>query len=304
MRRGRRDALGRGAFILFCGIVLVAVLQIAWWIIFLLGIAPERRYVVMFASEGAFFMLALMAGVFLMYRTLVEQVRLKEARSTFLSAVTHELKSPLASLRLFLETIEEGRVGPEKRSDLVKKMLFDVDRLERLVRDLLRAGQIEARALEPALEKVDLGALAREAVERARPRLEEGDRIEVDSEISLCARGDRDLLASAIENLIDNAIKYSPPPRRIEVRLAPRGLVAEVEIWDEGIGLGPGLASRAFEPFERAGDEETRRTKGTGLGLFIVRGIAEAHGGRAWIGPRPDGRRGTAAGFYVPAGKP
>src|ERR1044071_6923641 len=125
--------IGRGAFAIFVGIVVLALAQVAWWITFLIRIGGDRRHMVMFLSEGGFFMVALLAGVFLMYRTLVEQVDLRRARATFLSAVTHERKSPLAAIRLFLETLDEDRVDAEKRKDLVKKMLLDTDRLERLV---------------------------------------------------------------------------------------------------------------------------------------------------------------------------
>ncbi|HVY62431.1 MAG TPA: histidine kinase dimerization/phospho-acceptor domain-containing protein, partial [Planctomycetota bacterium] len=142
--------IGRGAFATFLGIVALAIAQVAWWITFLVRIGGDRRHIVMFLSEGSFFVVALLAGVFLMYRTLMEQVRLRAARATFLSAVTHELKSPLAAIRLFLETLDAGRVTDEaKRRELVKKMLLDTARLEHLVADLLRAGQIEANRLEP-----------------------------------------------------------------------------------------------------------------------------------------------------------
>ncbi len=294
--------IGRAAFAVFAGIVILAVAQVAWWITFLIRIGGERRHIVMFASEGAFFMLALLAGVFLMYRTLLEQVRLRRMRATFLSAVTHELKSPIAAIRLFLETLEGDRVDEAKRRDLVRKMLLDTDRLDRLVADLLRAGQIVAGALAPALGRVDLRALAAEVVEAARPRLQAGDALDLDAGPPVAASGDRALLRSAIENLVDNAIKYSPPPRRVSVSVTAAAGDARIRDADERAGIDDAALGRAFEPFARGGNEEVRSAKGTGLGLFIVRGIAEAHGGRATIASRAPAARGTEAALAIPLG--
>jgi signal transduction histidine kinase len=292
--------IGRGAFTVFFGVVLLAALQLAWWIYFLARIAGDRRHVVMFASEGAVFMLALLTGVFLIYRTLIEQVRLKHMRGTFLSAVTHELKSPLASLRLFLETIESGRVDAEKRADLVQKMLLDVDRLERLVGDLLRAGQLEAHALRVERERVDLAELAAECGVGARRRLAAEDRLEIRAESGLAVDGDRALLRSVIENLLDNAVKYSRPPRRIALDVG-RGAArdAVVRVSDNGIGVDRATLAHIFEPFHRAGDEETRAAPGTGLGLFLVEGIVRAHGGSCAIESGGPGR-GTVVRCELP----
>jgi signal transduction histidine kinase len=299
--RARGQNLGRGALALFLGVAALAALQLAWWIYFLARIAGDRRHVVMFASEGGFFMLALLTGVFLMYRTLVEQVRLRHMRTTFLSAVTHELKSPLASLRLFLETLESGRVEEAKRPDLVRKMLLDVDRLERLVSDLLRAGQLEAGALAVAREEVDLSTLAAEAIEGSLRRIAPGDEILGAVGSSICVGGDAALLRSVIENLLDNAVKYSKPPRRIAVALKPdaeRGEVA-LSVSDNGAGIDRATLAHVFEPFQRAGDEETRAAPGTGLGLFLVDGIVRAHGGSCAVRSEGPGR-GTTVRCVLP----
>jgi signal transduction histidine kinase len=294
--------IGRGAFAIFLGVCALAVAQVAWWITFLVRTGAERRHVVMFASEGSFFMVLLLLGVWLMYRTLAEQVRLREMRATFLSSVTHELKSPLAAIRLFLETLEQGRADEEKRRDLVRKMLLDTERLERLVNDLLRAGRIEAGALSADEGEARLDAVVEGAAERARLRCGPGDEVRVEGPGPVLVPGDEELLRSAVENLLDNAVKYSPAPRRVVARLRADALEAVVEVEDAGLGIDPAFAARAFQPFARSGREETRAAPGTGLGLFLVRGIAEAHGGRAWIRPRPEGR-GTVAGIALPRGK-
>ncbi|HVY60368.1 MAG TPA: sensor histidine kinase, partial [Planctomycetota bacterium] len=134
----------------------------------------------------------------------------------------------------------------------------------------------------------------------ARSRLGPDDRLDWTPPAEpLPAPADPALVRSALENLIDNAIKYSQAPRAIAVTLVARDGAAEVGVHDAGIGFEERSARRVFEPFQRGGDEETRQRKGTGLGLFIVRGIAETHGGRAFIGPRAGGAAGTTAGFTI-----
>ncbi|MHC4391293.1 MAG: sensor histidine kinase [Planctomycetota bacterium] len=275
------SAPGRRAFIAFIAIVVLALAQIGWWILFLSRIAESRRQVFMILSEAIVFLIALLGGVFILYRTLTEQVRLKHMQATFLSAVTHELKSPLAAIRLLLETVESGRVkDAAKVRDLVGKSLLDVDRLEQLVNDLLCAGQLEQHDLQPSKTRLDFTALVREVAERARPRLiQEGDALKVTADRPIPIDGDPALLESVVLNLIENAAKYSPPPRAISVALAEREGRAELTVRDQGVGLDAEDRAQVFLPFFRAGDEETRTQRGTGLGLFLVQGIVRAHGG-------------------------
>jgi signal transduction histidine kinase len=295
--------IGRLGLTLFLGIVAFSVAQLGWWVYFLLRLAPDRRHAIMFASEGAVFLLALLAGVFLIYRALAQQVRLHQMRTTFLSAVTHELKSPLASIRLYLETLEAGRVPDEKQGPIVAKMLDDVSRLERLVTDLLRAGELESGRLKPRsedLDVVDLTSVARGVVDDARARLlEPGDELTAFLGPGVPVEGDRQLIRSVVENLLENAVKYSPAPRRIEVHAATRGGSAVLRVSDRGIGVDPDTAESLFEPFHRGGDELTRRAKGTGLGLFLVRGICEAHGGSCEVASAGPGQ-GTTVTCRLP----
>ncbi len=293
--------IGRLALTLFVGAVVFAVAQVGWWIYFLVRLAPDRRHVLMFASEGVFFLLIALAGFALIYRALAQQVRLRRQRATFLSAVTHELKSPLAALRLYLETLEAGRVGEEKRGAVLRNMADDVERLERLVSNLLRAGELDSGHIAPRLEPVDLGSLVARAVDDARERLlKPGDALAAAVADGVVVRGDAELLRSVVDNLIDNAVKYSPPPRRIDVQVERHNGSAVLEVRDRGAGVDPETAASLFEPFSRGEDEMTRRTKGTGLGLYLVRGIVTAHGGTCDVESEGAGR-GTAVRCRLPA---
>ena len=153
MSRGRRQGPGRLVFVVFCGVVFLCLAQVSWWIYFLTQISDNPRHVFMFASEGVVFVSALLLGVWIIYGALHEQVRLRHLRATFFSSVTHELRSPLAAVRLLLETMIAGRVTDlEKQADLSRKMLLDVDRLERLVAN--RWQRPEQRIKVPRVEKM------------------------------------------------------------------------------------------------------------------------------------------------------
>jgi len=278
----------RQALWAFWLIVTLAIAQVAWWIVFISRLAPDRRHIAMVWSEGTVFVLALLVGVFLLYRALAEQLRIRQQHSTFLASVTHELKSPLAALRLLLETLAAGRVkDPERGRDLARKMLLDVDRLEQLVQNLLRAGELDSAALEPSPRRLDLVPLVRERLERLGERC-----FGPDDEVRLTVAGpvwvevDEAMVESVVDNVLDNASKYSSPPRRIEVRVAadPSAARATLEVTDDGVGASADTLRGIFRPFFRAPDAERRAVRGTGLGLYLVRGIARAHGGEcdAW----------------------
>jgi signal transduction histidine kinase len=294
--------IGRGAFAIFLGVCALAVAQVAWWITFLVRTGAERRHVVMFASEGSFFMVLLLLGVWLMYRTLAEQVRLREMRATFLSSVTHELKSPLAAIRLFLETLEQGRADEEKRRDLVRKMLLDTERLERLVNDLLRAGRIEAGALSADEGEARLDAVVEGAAERARLRCGPGDEVRVEGPGPVLVPGDEELLRSAVENLLDNAVKYSPGAQAVEVDVRRDEDEVVVAVRDHGLGIPADEQAALFTKFHRGAEARTRGIRGTGLGLAMVDHIVRAHHGRVDVESQPG--RGSTFRIRLPVEEP
>jgi signal transduction histidine kinase len=288
-------------FVVFCGVVFLCLAQVSWWIYFLTRISSNPRHVFMFASEGLVFVSALLLGVWIIYGALHEQVRLRHLRATFFSAVTHELRSPLAAVRLLLETMVAGRVTDlEKQQDLAGKMLLDVDRLERLVTNLLQAGQLEAARLETLPERADLSALVRDVVEAVRPRLfAAGDAVTVTADVPVPVEVDPGLFRGVVENLLENASKYGAPPRTVEVSVRREGRMAYLSVRDEGVGLDAEARAMVFRPFYRAGDEETRSAPGTGLGLFLVHGIVEAHGGTCEVLSKGPGE-GTTLRIRIP----
>ena len=216
---------------------------------------------------------------------LVREIRRNEQHDSFLNAVTHELKTPVDSMKLYLQTLQSRDVAEAKRQEFYKIMLDDSDRLMGTIEQVLRAAR--TASTKPVLNsRVDLRQVVCECVTVARNRhhLDEdsigfSDRAGVTTNVL----GDTDELKAAIFNLVDNAVKYSGQKVNVQVELAESGTShLAIRVSDKGVGLQPSELKRIFKRFYRVPSSMALRVKGTGLGLFIVRSVAERHGGRAW----------------------
>jgi len=266
---------------------LVAVtLAVAWNVVVAkgLGSVAERLSTVhwLLLVLGSLFFALLLAGLVLLCAWLVREMRQSQRQQAFLDAVTHEMKTPLASLRLYVETLTLRDPGSARRAEFLGHMREDVERLERTVDEVLAAARAAARTRRPRREPVDLSDLLDESVRevRDRYRLAPGAvRLEVEGKPVALAQPDE--LALVFRNLVDNAVKYSGAS--VDVRVAARagdeGQV-RVVIEDQGVGIPREELRRIFLPFYRAGLDVQRRVKGLGLGLFIVRYLVRRQGGR------------------------
>jgi len=236
---------------------------------------------------GVIFFLVIIAGVVLNTIFLVREVRRNEQHDTFINAVTHELKTPIASIRLYLETLQRHDLDPDKRREFYRVMVEDSDRLTRLVEQVLRAARSPRQRLLHRTP-VDLRLLVTECLDVARQqhhlnadvlKLLEAPDLPADTTVL----GDPDELKAAVLNLIDNAVKYSGSHVAIEVELVALGdgRIA-VRVRDHGIGISAPELKRIFRRFYRIPGAVALRVKGTGLGLFIVSAIARKHGGRVF----------------------
>jgi signal transduction histidine kinase len=240
--------------------------------------------------------LLLIAGVVLNTIFLVREVRRNERQDSFLNAVTHELKTPIASIRLYLETLQRRPLSEEKRQEFYRIMLSDSDRLLSTVEQVLKAGEVTQRGHRQAFEPLDLRDLVQEAVARVRERNHlSADTISLDlAEEPLLVNGGVEELHTAFGNLLGNAIKYSPTGAAIAVRVfTSDDRSARVEISDGGIGIPPDHLKRIFKRFYRVPVREVLRRQGTGLGLFIVRSIAKQHGGDVSAASKGEGQGAT-----------
>lgn len=267
-------------FVVLC-IVLVAAavtLNIGWIMVNGRRVAPLIVGVTTFSL--------IIAGLIVYTVFLVREMGITEQQDSFLNSVTHELKTPIASIRLYLETLQSREVGDAQRKEFYRVMLQDADRLQHTVEQVLRAGAArQKRKLEQRVA-VDLSWLVQECVDTARTRhhLSE-DAITIvgsDASTPLVVQGDVDDLRTAIANLLDNAVKYSVGTPQITVQTAGATPdTAWVRVKDAGIGIPRAQIGRIFNRFYRF-QPIGSKVKGTGLGLYIVRSIAKRHGGRVF----------------------
>lgn len=286
------------------GLIVVAIsLTVAWGILAApetagpRAVAPARVVAYFFGS--VLFML-LIGGLVLIVLLLLREVRLNERQSNFVSAVTHELKTPVASLKLYLETLEYRELTPERRAEFYRTMHQDIDRLDATINNVLNAAMYTDRPVAEA-RPLDLARLARRAAETTltRHQLAKGAVRYVGPE-SLRVAGDPQALETALLNLLDNAVKYSK--ERVEVEIEVWGDAdgqAHVRVRDHGIGMSRTHLPFIFTRFYRIGAEVRRSRTGTGLGLFIVRAIVKGHKGTITVdSPGPD--RGSTFTITLP----
>jgi signal transduction histidine kinase len=260
-----------------CTVALAIALNIGW-------IVLNWRTGVMLALGVAFFGI-IITGVVLNTIFLVREIRRNEQQDAFLNAVTHELKTPVASMRLYLQTLQTRNIEDAKKREFYDIMLADSDRLMATIEQVLRAARTSST--RPVLNTpIDMRELVAECVEVAQTRhhlppgtLDLADRVRREALVL----GDADELRAAVLNLIDNAVKYSGQKARVTVEFGEAGPAhLSVRVRDNGMGIPASELKRIFKRFYRIPNTAALRVKGTGLGLFIVRSVAERHGGRAW----------------------
>jgi signal transduction histidine kinase len=254
---------------------------------------------------GILFFGAIVTGLVLNTIFLVREIRRNEQHDSFINAVTHELKTPIASIRLYLETLQRREIEEARRREFYQLMLVDTDRLMSTVEQVLKAGALGQKKGSAHRLPVDFNTLVRECVELARVRHHLGTQ-NLDYRESLSdagsARllGDPDELQTAVTNLLDNAVKYSPDGVQIAVELkAPEEEKIVLRVRDQGVGIPQDELKRIFKRFYRVRQRGRPRVKGTGLGLFIVRAIARNHGGRVFAQSEGAGK-GTTVTLELP----
>jgi two-component system sensor histidine kinase SenX3 len=259
------------------GLILVVLLLYIGWVVLL-----WRTGILVFF--GVLLLAMIIGGVVLNTIFLVREIRRNEQHDAFINAVTHELKTPVASIRLYLETLLSRSVEESKRKEFYRIMLDDSDRLLSTIEQVLRTGRVGAATRLLNRSPVELGALVEECIARARNLYNlSGDALIYRPTRSWKVLGDEDELQGAVSNLIDNAVKYSGPSVKViaEISEVDKNSVA-VRVKDQGVGIPKTELTRIFKRFYRVPGPAGKRPKGTGLGLFIVRSVAKRHGGRAW----------------------
>ncbi|MFM8592382.1 MAG: sensor histidine kinase [Sphingomonadales bacterium] len=238
----------------------------------------ETKYI----SEGITFLIVILIGAVFIYRAVRRQFKMQQQQQHFMMAVTHELKTPIAVAKLNLETLQKYQLDPEKQQKLIRTTLDETARLNFLTNNILISAQLENKAFVSSKEELDLSALLLDCVAALQKRFPDRS-IETEIEKEIDMVGDALLLQILINNLLENAIKYAPGLSSIRTTLHSTPTGIRLAVADQGPGIPESERSKVFDRFYRIGNEQTRTTKGTGLGLYLCQRIAQDHRGRIEI---------------------
>lgn len=261
-----------------CLVLLAIALNVGW-------ILLNLRQVALLVFGVIFFAL-IITGLVLNTIFLIREIRRNEQQDAFLNAVTHELKTPIASIRLYLQTLKTREVTEDKRREFYEIMLTDSNRLLNTVEQVLQAGRTRESKLLLNISEIELGKLLKESVEiiRRRYNLNETAIKFVETEDSIKVSGDAAELQTVFTNLFDNAVKYSKEDVKVLIQMKDwNEKNVQIRIMDSGVGIAPVELKRIFKRFYRIPNLSTQKAKGTGLGLYIVRTIIKKHKGKIWV---------------------
>ncbi len=295
---------------IFAILVIYILLQFVWWSYLLVKLndevyehrienvylknadeaqarAEERKLIVklhsrywMILGEGIVFLSLLSWVTFQTVRSIRKEMELARMQKNFLLSITHEFKSPLASIKLYLQTIQKHSLDKDKEQSFIAKAIADTERLDTLVENTLLANMIDHKGYSFNKDQINFSALVRLITQKfnSLPDFEQRIQQRIADDISIY--GDKLALTLLLNNLFENALKYSPQKTEVNVELKKEGEKILLKVSDHGQGISSAEKEKVFRKFYRSGNEETRKTKGTGLGLFLVKYISENHNGK------------------------
>jgi K+-sensing histidine kinase KdpD len=270
----------------FYALSLYVVLQFLWWGFHLIeltqatgddtGVISKR--ITMIVGEGAVFLVLLFLGLWKIRSSVRKEFELSQRQNNFLLSVTHELKTPIASNKLYLQTIQKRNLDEEQRLDLLSKAIIENERLEELIDNILNAARVESQEIKPIKEYVEINHFLKLLLSQFKKRFP-NNRIELVDFPDISVRFDLFMIETVISNLVDNAIKYSNENSIIKLIAKKENHNFVFQVIDEGIGIDEKEQKQIFSKFYRVGNEEIRTQKGSGLGLFIASEFLKLHNG-------------------------
>ncbi len=296
------------AFVLFISITILLIAQAIWWITLMAQLFDEKvemvnelgadeMYVelihreevsrqIMIGLEGIFFLLLVGIGAWLIYRTLVKNEELKFAQQNFLMSVTHEIKTPLASMKIYLDTLNSKKIPEEKKHTIIPRLKDDVNRLEKLVENILEAGRFEKSGYVINSDYFDLAAMIKTDLDKLK-KFTVNQKLEIITENipdEFIFYGDRFALSRAFEAIIENSLKYNDKDTvLIKVGFKSDNKYVYISIADNGVGLEQKDLQLIFDRFYRVGEVLNISKPGSGLGLFLCKEIIKAHKGTIYV---------------------
>ena len=295
--------------LIFYSLVFYVLLQFSWWSYLLINLNKEiyqqkiefakstiqdaailekqqqqynellKKRWSMVAGEGAVFLSLLIFGIYRTKRAFNQEFDLAQQQKNFLLSITHEFKSPLAAIKLSLQTIEKRNLEENQKKEIITRALNETDRINLLIENALFASRLESQNSDYHFEEFNFSSFIAELIETYQTRIFSESNIDLSTDNAILFKGDKLAITSLVYNLLENAEKYSPSPAEILVSLKKLNNYIELSFSDSGYGIDLNERNKVFEKFYRVGNEETRRTKGTGLGLYIVKKVVAMHKG-------------------------
>ena len=278
--------MNRRTALIFYVLSVYVVVQFIWWgyhLIELTGAVVKvdaliSKRVAMILGEGAVFLTLLLFGIWQIRRSIRKELKLSERQNNFLLSVTHELKTPLAANKLYIQTIAKRVLSKEQQDDILKKAIEENIRLEHMIDNILNASRLENNVLRLEKENFSLTLLI-EAVAKRFNTITRSEIIKLDVSQDVQMNGDKFMIETILNNLVENALKYAGKEHDIIIYLSRQKRHIKFGVKDLGPGIQKELKPRVFQKFHRIGNEETRTQKGSGLGLFIVSELVKMHRG-------------------------
>ncbi|MFT4600700.1 MAG: two-component system phosphate regulon sensor histidine kinase PhoR [Arenicella sp.] len=270
---------------LFYVLVGYVVLQFSWWLYLIFSLYKQtysleqlEHKTWMLIGEGSVFLLILLSGFYIIRKAFKREKELNKLQENFLQSVSHELKTPISSVGLYLQTLQKRELDEAKRQDIYGRSLAEIERLNMLVSDILTARNIESQNYFFAKEKFNLNEYLLKTIERLQDSVLKNHSVEHNLE-EVLGELDKNAMDSIVYNLIENAVKYSDEGSLISFSLKKASSKIIFEIQDKGVGISDDLKEKVFDKFFRIENETTRKSKGTGLGLHITKFLVTGQGG-------------------------
>ena len=238
----------------------------------------QKRKTAQYIGEGCTFLALILVGAVFVYRVTGREIKLSQQQQNFMMAITHELKTPIAVTRLNLETLQKRRLEEDKQQRLISNTLHEANRLNTLCNNILLAAQLDGGAYKATKYEINFSDLVEGCIDDFIGRYPLR-KIEANISEQMYIMGEELLLQMLVNNLIENALKYSPKESTIKIVLEQNATTIVLQVIDEGIGITDEEKKKIFEKFYRTGNENTRTTKGTGLGLYLCKKIMQGHNG-------------------------